>query len=67
MQMGIDQSGSCGKGKVSSESKKSKRGGRGKKKTSPVQKLYETCKEVFADCGPGIVPSPEKVEKLAAV
>ncbi|KAK4393080.1 Plant cysteine oxidase 1 [Sesamum angolense] len=53
-----------GKGKVSNESKKSKRRQR---KLSPVQRLYETCKEVFADCGPGIVPSSEKVEKLAAL
>ncbi|KAI3462951.1 hypothetical protein Pfo_019614 [Paulownia fortunei] len=64
MQMGIGQSGGGGKGKVSNESKKSKRR---QKKLSPVQRLYDTCKEVFADCGPGIVPSPEKVEKLAAL
>ncbi|KAK4417688.1 Plant cysteine oxidase 2 [Sesamum alatum] len=62
--MGIEQSGRGGKGKVSNESKKSKRRQR---KLSPVQRLYEICKEVFADCGPGIVPSPDKVEKLAAV
>ncbi|KAL0350921.1 UNVERIFIED_CONTAM: Plant cysteine oxidase 2 [Sesamum radiatum] len=62
--MGIEQSGKGGKGKVSNESKKSKRRHR---KLSPVQRLYETCKEVFADCGPGIVPSSEKVEKLAAL
>ncbi|KAL8471537.1 hypothetical protein ACS0TY_028973 [Phlomoides rotata] len=66
MKMGIEQNGSGGngKGKVSSESRKGKVRA---KKMSPVQKLYETCKEVFADCGPGIVPSPDKVEKLAAV
>ncbi|KAI3452334.1 hypothetical protein Pfo_008999 [Paulownia fortunei] len=62
MQMGIEQNRSGGK--VSNESKKSKRRQR---KLSPVQRLYETCKEVFADSGPGIVPSPEKVDKLAAV
>ncbi|KAL0343908.1 UNVERIFIED_CONTAM: Plant cysteine oxidase 2 [Sesamum angustifolium] len=62
--MGIEQSGRGGKGKVSNESKKSKRRQR---KLSPVQRLYETCKEVFADCGPGIVPSSEKVETLAAL
>ncbi|KAK6155118.1 hypothetical protein DH2020_009366 [Rehmannia glutinosa] len=62
--MGIEQNSSGGKGKVSNESKKNKRR---QKRSSPVQRLYETCKEVFADCGPGIVPSPEKVEKLAAV
>lgn len=66
MKMGIEQSGSggIGKGKVSNESRKGKRKA---KKMSPVQKLYETCKEVFADCGPGIVPSADKVDKLAAV
>ncbi|KAK4427763.1 Plant cysteine oxidase 2, partial [Sesamum alatum] len=57
MQVGIEQSGR-------NEFKKIKLRQR---KLSPVQRLYETCKEVFADCGPGIVPSPEKVEKLAAV
>ncbi|GER37423.1 hypothetical protein STAS_13825 [Striga asiatica] len=50
--------------KSSDESKKSKRK---QKKWSPVQRLYDTCKEVFADSGPGIIPSPEKVQKLAAV
>ncbi|GFP79260.1 2-aminoethanethiol dioxygenase [Phtheirospermum japonicum] len=62
--MGIEQNRGGGKHKVSNESKKNKRRQR---KTSQVQRLYEACKEVFADCGPGIVPSPEKVEKLAAV
>ncbi|KAK4488454.1 hypothetical protein RD792_004218 [Penstemon davidsonii] len=63
--MGIEQNVSGGNGKVSNESKKNKR--RRQKKLSPVQKLYETCNEVFSDCGPGIVPSLDKVEKLAAV
>ncbi|PIN16328.1 cysteamine dioxygenase [Handroanthus impetiginosus] len=60
MQMGIEQRRSGGK----DQSRKSKRR---QKKLSPIQRLIETCEEVFADCGPGIVPSPEKVEKLAAV
>ncbi|KAG8384726.1 hypothetical protein BUALT_Bualt04G0148200 [Buddleja alternifolia] len=64
MQMGIEQSGSGGKGKVSNESRKSKRR---PKKLSPIQRLYETCKDVYADCGPAIVPPPDKVHKLAAV
>ncbi|KDP45483.1 hypothetical protein JCGZ_09732 [Jatropha curcas] len=34
---------------------------------SPVQKLYDTCKEVFTFGGPGIVPPPDKIEKLKAV
>ncbi|KAL0554950.1 hypothetical protein IC582_008880 [Cucumis melo] len=33
----------------------------------PVQKLYETCKEVFASSGTGIVPSSEDIERLRAV
>ena len=49
---------------MSSESRKGKRR---QKRIPAVQKLYDTCKEIFADCGPGIVPSPENVEKLAAV
>ncbi|KAJ4823357.1 hypothetical protein Tsubulata_047796, partial [Turnera subulata] len=34
---------------------------------SPVQKLYDICKQVFAPCGPGIVPAPDSIEKLKAV
>lgn len=64
MQMGFEQNQGGRRGKGSSESRKSNRR---KKKLSPLQRLYDTCKEVFADSGPGIVPSPEKVEKLAAV
>lgn len=63
MKMRIEPNGSGGRGKMSSESRKGKRRQR---KMSAVQKLYEICKEVFADCGPGIVPSPENVEKLSA-
>ncbi|RRT34349.1 hypothetical protein GW17_00058580 [Ensete ventricosum] len=29
-----------------------------------VQRLWETCKEVFADSGPGVVPSPGDVGRL---
>ncbi|KAL3629339.1 hypothetical protein CASFOL_026561 [Castilleja foliolosa] len=64
MKMGIEQNRGVGKHKVSNESKKNKRRQR---KTTQVQRLYEACKDVFADCEPGIVPSPDKVEKLAAV
>ncbi|GER35803.1 hypothetical protein STAS_12105 [Striga asiatica] len=62
--MGIEQNRGCGKNKISNESRKNKRRQRN---SSQVQRLYEVCKEVFVDCGPGIVPAPEKVEKLAAV
>ncbi|KAL3813357.1 hypothetical protein ACJIZ3_014625 [Penstemon smallii] len=64
MKMRIELNGNGGKGELSNVSRKSKRR---QKKSSQVQKLYETCKEVFADCGPGIVPSPENIEKLASV
>ncbi|XP_076901689.1 plant cysteine oxidase 2-like [Bidens hawaiensis] len=37
------------------------------KKVSAVQKLYETCREVFANCGPGVVPSVEGVDKLKTI
>ncbi|KZV45648.1 2-aminoethanethiol dioxygenase-like [Dorcoceras hygrometricum] len=56
--MGMEQNGGGRKG-----NKEKRR----QKKLSPVQRLYETCKEVFADCSPGIVPSPQNVEKLTAV
>lgn len=46
---------------------KSKRSRRLQKKMLLVQKLYETCKEVFASCGTNIVPSPENIERLRAV
>lgn len=62
--MGVEQNVSKPKGKVCNESKKNKRRQR---KSSQVQRLYETCKEVFADCGPGVVPSTDKVELLKAV
>lgn len=34
---------------------------------SRVQKLYQTCKQVFANCKPGVVPSPENVQRVKAV
>ncbi|KAL5836939.1 hypothetical protein ACOSQ3_014108 [Xanthoceras sorbifolium] len=32
----------------------------------PVQRMYDTYKDVFAFSGTGIVPSPEKIERLRA-
>ncbi|KAL2528766.1 Plant cysteine oxidase 1 [Forsythia ovata] len=61
--MRIEENRSDGKVKVSNESKRKRR----QKKLLPVQRLYKTCKEVFASSGPGIVPSPEKIQTLAAV
>nr|XP_018684401.1 PREDICTED: plant cysteine oxidase 2-like isoform X2 [Musa acuminata subsp. malaccensis] len=49
----------------------SKKSGRKRKKLGPrqsaVQRLFETCKEVFANGGPGIVPSPEDVDRLRSI
>ncbi|KAK3036672.1 hypothetical protein RJ639_030241 [Escallonia herrerae] len=41
-----------------------RKGRRRQRRPSPVQTLYNICKEVFADCGPGIVPSPAGTERL---
>ncbi|PQQ06760.1 plant cysteine oxidase 2 [Prunus yedoensis var. nudiflora] len=37
------------------------------RKMSPVQSLYQTCKDVFSYCGAGIVPSPEDIQRLRSV
>lgn len=34
------------------------------KKVTAVQNLYDTCKEVFANCGPGVVPPADGIERL---
>ncbi|XWS44270.1 hypothetical protein CRYUN_Cryun15aG0030300 [Craigia yunnanensis] len=34
---------------------------------SPVQRLFDTCKDVFALAGTGIVPTPDKIEQLRTV
>ncbi|KAJ8750195.1 hypothetical protein K2173_014110 [Erythroxylum novogranatense] len=34
---------------------------------SPVQTLYDTCKDVFTFGGIGVIPSPESIEKLRTV
>jgi plant cysteine oxidase len=39
---------------------------RSKKASFTVQGLYDVCKDVFAECGPGIVPSPENVRRLSS-
>lgn len=44
-----------------------KRSRRRQKKMSPVQRLFETCKEVFTNGETGIVPSSEDIERLRAV
>lgn len=47
--------------KVSGERKKRRMR---QKKITAVQKLYDTCKEVFANCGPGIVPDADGIQRL---
>ncbi|XP_028751687.1 plant cysteine oxidase 2-like [Neltuma alba] len=46
---------------------KSRKNRRRQKKMSPVQRLFETCRQVFASGGTGIVPPPQDIEKLRAV
>ena len=70
--MGIETALPDRKGKVFCElpkktNSRSKRSRRRQRKVYRVQKLYETCKEVFSSCGAGIVPPPGDVEKLASV
>ena len=50
-----------------SPNSRSKRSRRRQKKMLPVQKLFEICKEVFANGGTGIVPCSEDIERLRAV
>lgn len=46
---------------------RSKKSRRRQKKKSPVQTLFDTCKEVFAMGRTGFVPSPERVDQLRSV
>ncbi|XP_021808770.1 plant cysteine oxidase 2-like [Prunus avium] len=46
---------------------KTKKCRRRHRKMSPVQRLYQTCKDVFSFCGAGIVPSPEDIQRLRSV
>lgn len=64
MKMGMIQQKGNGRKDGINESKKSKKR---QKKLSTVQKLYDSCKEVFDGCDSDAVPSPEKVEKLRAL
>ena len=40
---------------------------RPRKMTSPVQRLFETCREVFAVAAPSRVPPPEDIRRLRSV
>lgn len=64
MTMGVDKNASDRKGK-SVEPSKQRRGQQ--RRVMAVQNLYDTCREVFANCGPDIVPSPENVERVKAI
>lgn len=44
-----------------------KRKRRQKKAARAVQRLFETCKQVFAEGGPGITPSPGDVDRLRSL
>ncbi|KAJ3671123.1 hypothetical protein LUZ60_008549 [Juncus effusus] len=50
----------------SSKSHKKRNKRKNKKAAVVVQGLYDTCKEVFADCGPGVVPSQENISRLSS-
>lgn len=65
--MGIETTLDKRKGKFFELPKETKKNRRRKTKMLPVQKLFETCKEVFAYGGTGIVPSPENVQLLRSV
>ncbi|XP_076955682.1 plant cysteine oxidase 2-like [Bidens hawaiensis] len=50
-----------GMGNMSSERKKRRTR---HKKVAAVQKLYDACRDVFANCTPGVVPPAEGVQRL---
>ncbi|CAL0299005.1 unnamed protein product [Lupinus luteus] len=52
---------------VTSNKSRKKNRWRSKKMVSPVQMLFETCKDVFSSGGVGIVPPPQQIQKLQSV
>lgn len=62
--MGMEKVSGDPKIKEFSERKKARRRSR---KVPAVQKLYDTCKQVFANCGPGVIPSSTDIERLKSV
>lgn len=48
-------------------SSNSRRNRRRQRKKPPVQKLFETCKVVFASAGTGFVPPPQDIDMLCTV
>ncbi|KAE9590375.1 putative cysteamine dioxygenase [Lupinus albus] len=75
--MGIERSLSDRKGKnfcelpeekiTNSKSRKKNRRRHKKVAASPVQKLFDTCKDVFVSDGVGIVPPPQHIQSLQSV
>lgn len=57
----------CELPKVTNSNSKTRKSRRRQKKTSPVQKLFETCKEVFSFHMVDNVPSPDDVQRLRSV
>ena len=54
-------------GSISSSKKGKRKQKRSESMPTVVQRLFDTCREVFADCGPGVVPSPENIGRLRSV
>ncbi|OWM69757.1 plant cysteine oxidase 2-like [Punica granatum] len=50
---------------TNSKSKKNRR--RQRKMMLPIQRLFDTCREVFAGSGTNVVPSPQEIENLKTV
>ena len=46
---------------------KAKKNRRRQKKMSPVQRLIEICKKVFAEFRPGIVPPSDDIQRIKSV
>ncbi|KAF7802953.1 plant cysteine oxidase 2-like [Senna tora] len=73
--MGIERSLADRKGKsfcelpkeTTNSNGRSRKNRRRQRKMLPVQMLFETCKEVFASAGTGIIPPPQHIEKLRSV
>lgn len=57
----------CELPKVTNSNSKTRKSRRRQRKMSVVQKLFDTCKEVFSSSAVGSVPSPEDVQRLRSV
>lgn len=53
--------------KVTNSNSKARKNRRRQKKMSPVQRLFETCREVFSAGVSGVVPPPEDIQRLRSV